>query len=66
MPKENNPPAGDYPQLPLKDIIDIRQWQKIQDSFSGVTEVGMRLVNPDGTPLSTHSKQPHLCRELLH
>lgn len=65
MPKENNPPHGENPLPPIKDIINIREWQKIQDNFSGVTEVGLRLLNPDGTPITTHSQQPHLCRELL-
>lgn len=64
MPKENNPSPGGSPLL-LKDTINIREWQKIQDNFSGVTEVGLRLLNPDGTPITTHSQQPRLCRELL-
>lgn len=65
MPRKDNPAPGESPLSPLKDIINIREWQKIQDNFSSVTEVGLRLLNPDGTPITTHSQQPHLCRELL-
>lgn len=51
--------------LSLKDLIDIREWQKIQDNFSNVTEVNLRTVGPEGSLITSPSKTIRLCDELL-
>ena len=45
------------------DLIDIAKWQKIQDIFSNVTEIGLRTVDPRGEPLTTASGESRLCQE---
>lgn len=51
--------------LSLKDLIDIKEWQKIQDNFSNVTEVNLRTVGPEGNLITSPSKTIRLCDELL-
>jgi ligand-binding sensor protein len=51
--------------LSLKDLIDLSEWQKIQDNFSAVTGVGLRLVDSEGHPLTSPSKEPYLCSQIL-
>ena len=53
------------PELALKDLIDIKAWQKVQDNFSAVTEVGIRTVDPEGNLFTTSSKSPRLCSQLM-
>lgn len=67
MPEQNNrkAPADSFADATIEDLLDIRQWQKIQDGFSAVTDVGTRIVNPDGGIISVSSRQPRLCAELL-
>jgi len=49
----------------LKNLIDIKEWQKIQDNFSNVTEINLRTFDPDGNPVTSPSKTPRLCSEIL-
>lgn len=49
----------------LRDLIEVREWQKIQDDFSAATQVGLRLVDAQGVALTSPSGQPRLCAELL-
>lgn len=51
--------------LTLKDLIDSKEWKKIQDNFSAITGVGIRLLDAKGNPASHPSGQPRLCSELL-
>lgn len=51
--------------ISLKDLIDIRKWQKIQDNFSNVTEVNLRTTGPEGNLITSPSKTIRLCSELL-
>lgn len=52
-------------QPSLKDLIDIKEWQRIQDNFSSVTDVCLRTVDPKGELLTSPSKELRLCTELL-
>jgi ligand-binding sensor protein/putative methionine-R-sulfoxide reductase with GAF domain len=63
--KELNSRNLTHPDLSFKDLIDINDWQKIQDNFSNITEVGVRTVDPKGNPLTSASKWPRLCGELV-
>jgi len=57
-PKEN-------PGFTLKDLIDIREWKKIQDNFSFVTGVSLRTIDTEGGVITKPSREPKLCSELL-
>ena len=52
-------------KLSLRGLIGIEKLQKIQDNFSVVTDVNLRLVDFKGSPLTRPSKEPRLCSELL-
>lgn len=45
----------------FKELIDIKEWQKIQDNFSEVTGVSLRTVDPKGRRITTPSNEPRLC-----
>ncbi len=51
--------------LSLRDLLSIKEWQKIQDDFSEVTNINLRTVDADCRALTMPSKQPRLCTELL-
>jgi ligand-binding sensor protein/putative methionine-R-sulfoxide reductase with GAF domain len=65
MESKDKEKFGDLPRLSFKDLIDIREWQKMQDKFSAVTEVSLRTVDTEGEHLSTPSRENRLCAELL-
>src|SRR4030042_4334264 len=51
--------------LSLRDLVDLKEWKKIQDNFSGITNVGLRLLDAKGNPATSPSGQPRLCSEVL-
>ncbi len=53
------------PQPSLKDLIDVKSWQKIQDNFSFVTGVAIRTLDSEGKPFTSPSNEPRLCSEFL-
>lgn len=54
-----------HKDLQLTDLVNLEEWQKIQDSFSEVLEVTLRTLSLDGTPLSKTSRPNRLCSEIL-
>ncbi len=60
--KEKNKASLKDQQLSLKDLIDIKQWQKIQDNFAAVTDVRLRTVDSKGNLITSASKEQRLCR----
>lgn len=60
--KNKNGSAGQEPLL--KDLIDIGEWQKIQDSFSAIANMCIRTVDTNGLALTTPSSEPQLCKLL--
>lgn len=52
-------------QVSLKDLLNIKGWQRIQDNFSAITEVCLRTVDPNGEPVTSISGEPRLYGELL-
>jgi len=58
-------PEKSHNGFTLKDIIDINEWQKIQDNFSIVTGVSLRTVGPEGGLVTKPSKKPKLCSIVL-
>ena len=49
----------------LKNLIEIKKWQKIQDNFSAITDVSLRTIDAKGNPLLLPSREPRLCKQLL-
>jgi ligand-binding sensor protein len=50
----------------LEELIDAKEWQKIQDNFSAITSVGIRVLNTSCSPVIKPSGRPRLCTELLN
>ena len=61
--KEDNNQESDF--FSFEDLIDLSQWQKIQDSFSAIANVGVRTLNLEGTALASPSGQPRLCKDII-
>jgi ligand-binding sensor protein/putative methionine-R-sulfoxide reductase with GAF domain len=55
----------DLKQLLFKDLIDINEWQKVQDTFSKIINVSLRTMDSEGKPLTVPTGEPRLCKELL-
>ena len=49
-------------EFSLADLIDIKDWQKIQDNFSAVTDVCLRTVDSKGRFITSASRKPRLCK----
>ncbi|RJP28782.1 MAG: GAF domain-containing protein [Candidatus Omnitrophota bacterium] len=60
---ENNNPR--WHRLSFEDLINLKEWQVIQDNFSAITNVTIRTLDVNGKPLTTPSSEPRLCRELI-
>lgn len=54
-----------YKDLGLADLVNLEDWQKIQDSFSEVLEITMRTVSLEGGPLSKTSRPSRFSSEIL-
>ena len=54
-----------YPELNLRDVIDMNAWQKVQDNFSAVTEVSLLTVDSKGNFLTKPSLETRLCSQVL-
>lgn len=67
MPRQTNRKnqIGHHADVTIEELLDLREWDKIQDSFSAVTDCYIRAANPDGKIISASSIQPRLCREVL-
>mgnify|MGYP001583441786 FL=1 len=63
MHKEDKAPGSE--SLSFKDLIDLQEWQKIQDSFSAITNVGVHTLSLNGTALTSPSGEPRLCKEII-
>jgi putative methionine-R-sulfoxide reductase with GAF domain len=59
---EKNKKAG---KLSLEDLIDIAKWQKIQDIFSTVTDIGLRTIDTKGELITTPSGESRLCTDFI-
>jgi ligand-binding sensor protein/putative methionine-R-sulfoxide reductase with GAF domain len=62
----NDPGNNLDPQLSLKDLIDIKDWQRIQDSFYAITDIGLRTLDAAGVDITTPSGIPKLCTEVIN
>jgi ligand-binding sensor protein len=54
-----------YKDISLVDLVNLAEWQKIQDSFSEALEVTMETVSLDGTLLSNTSRPSSFCSNIL-
>jgi len=60
MPEENN---HFKPRFHLRDLINTKEWQAIQDNFSLITEVSLRTLDAEGNKFSNPSRIPRICTE---
>jgi len=51
--------------LSLKDVIDIKEWQRIQENFASVTHIGIVTVDPEGNYITVPSGRPRLFCEIF-
>ena len=51
--------------LDLKELVNLEEWQNIQDSFSDVIEVTLRTISLSSESLSKTSRPNRLCSEVL-
>ncbi|MFH1778035.1 MAG: PocR ligand-binding domain-containing protein [Candidatus Omnitrophota bacterium] len=49
----------------FSEIIDSKNWQKLQDHFAEVLQVTIRTIDPDGELLTVPSRPTNLCQEAL-
>ncbi len=54
-----------YKNIGLADLVNLAEWQRIQDSFSEVLEVTLRTISLDGELLSQISRPSRYCSEIL-
>ncbi len=60
MSEENN-----YfkPRFHLRDLVNTKEWQAIQDNFSLITEVSLRTLDAEGNVFTSPSRVPRICTE---
>jgi ligand-binding sensor protein/putative methionine-R-sulfoxide reductase with GAF domain len=63
MPTQRKDNLNDRP-FSLKDLVDIKEWQRIQDCFSSLMGVGLRTLDSKGVLFTSPSGEPRLCSEL--
>lgn len=51
--------------LDLTNLVTLEDWQRFQDAFSEVLEVGLRIVSPQGELISKVSRPNHLIEKVL-
>jgi len=49
----------------FKDLINIADWQKIQDTFSSLISVGLRTLDTEGKAITVPSNQSALCKHII-
>lgn len=54
-----------YKDISLAELVNLADWQKIQDSFSEVLEVTLRTISLDGKLLSRISRPSRYCSEIM-
>lgn len=54
-----------YEDLNLPDLVNLEDWQKIQDQFSEALEITLRTVSPQGKSFSSSSRPNRLCTKIL-
>lgn len=52
-------------RLAFEDLVNAKEWQKIQDNFSSITDVCIRTVDCKGRPITRPSKETRLCKNIL-
>lgn len=56
---------GKEESLSIENLIDVKEWQKIQNNFSAVTGVCVRTLNSKGALFTLPATIPRLCSEVL-
>ena len=64
MPEEHKSDHT-HQDISLKDLLDIQKWQEIQDDFSDITGICLRIVSPEGNLIASSCEKATLCTEVL-
>jgi len=51
--------------LQLNDLVNLEDWQKIQDYFAEVVDITVKTISKDGALISKTSRPTRLCSEIL-
>lgn len=57
-----NPVGQDWSAAQFRDLFDLEEIQRVQDSFSKATGVSSLITDPEGNPITRPSNFPRLCR----
>lgn len=49
------------PEIDIKSLLDIPEWEKIQDQFAKLTGTAIITIDYKGTPVSKHSERTDFC-----
>lgn len=52
-------------QISLKDLVNNKNWQEMQNSFSEISGIGIRILEENGRLFTIPSNTPRLCAEFL-
>ncbi|MFP4370230.1 MAG: PocR ligand-binding domain-containing protein, partial [Candidatus Kapaibacterium sp.] len=58
-------PEGELFSVHLKDLIDIRELQEIQDAFANATGIASIITEPNGAPITQPSNFCELCSQII-
>ena len=50
----------------FEELVDIKQWQEIQEHFAAVIGAAIRTIDPLGNPLTAISRPAGLCAEIIN
>ncbi|MCX7926560.1 MAG: PocR ligand-binding domain-containing protein [Candidatus Omnitrophica bacterium] len=51
--------------IKFNDLVRIEDWQRLQDLFSSVSNIGIYTVDPEGRILTEDSKESRLCKDFI-
>ncbi|MCM8781231.1 MAG: PocR ligand-binding domain-containing protein [Candidatus Omnitrophica bacterium] len=53
------------PEISFRELIDLKEWQVIQDNFAIITGIGLRTLDAQGNPICKPSGVSKLCSDLF-
>ena len=58
-------PEEDVKDLSLEDLFDVKELQRMQDSFANATGVASIITHPDGRPITQPTNFCRLCNDII-
>ncbi len=63
QPEDKKDPVRE--NLSLSGLVDIKEWQGIQDKFAAIANVGLRTIDMEGNFITSPSGMPNLCNTVI-